>query len=344
MAVITFKPKQITKRLVSVLGDRPRFVVEHRFGLSPAAERRTLEAIGGEYGITRERVRQIENFALSSIRRSEVMSKDKAAFDELRQVLESLGGVVAERELLEHVSKDPVTQNHVHLLLVIGDEFFKQKENKEFVHRWTTNEAISSVVEESLKNLHKDLSRHDIVPESEIISNFLRHLSGLPDNYKQEEVLRRWLNLSRKIGRNPLGDWGLASSSNINARGIRDFAFLVIRRHGSPMHFTEVSNAIEEVFGRKAHVATCHNELIKDNRFVLVGRGLYALKEWGYESGVVKDVIRNILKLEGPMTRDEIINRVLKERYVKENTIAVNLQDQSEFMKGPDGRYRAARA
>ena len=128
-------------------------------------------------------------------------------------------------------------------------------------------------------------------------------------------------------------------SSNINVKGIRDYAYLVIRRHGSPIHFKEVAELIKKLFNKKAHVATCHNELIKDSRFVLVGRGLYALKEWGYMSGVVKDVIKKILEKNGPLTKEQIIEKVLKERYVKENTIMVNLQNQKFFKKNKDHTY-----
>jgi DNA-directed RNA polymerase delta subunit len=123
---------------------------------------------------------------------------------------------------------------------------------------------------------------------------------------------------------------------------MRDYAFLVIRKHGSPIHFREVAKNIEKIFKKKAHVATCHNELIKDPRFVLVGRGLYALKEWGYASGVVRDVIKNIIEKNGPLTKDQIVEKVLKERYVKENTIMVNLQNQKYFKKDREGRYSIA--
>ena len=123
---------------------------------------------------------------------------------------------------------------------------------------------------------------------------------------------------------------------------MRDYAFLVIRRHGNPMHFTEVARAIEKTFSKQAHTATCHNELIKDPRFVLVGRGLYALHDWGYTSGVVRDVIREVLKKHGPLTKDEITDRVLKERYVKQNTILVNLQNGKHFKKDKSGRYSPA--
>ncbi|MDQ5927659.1 MAG: hypothetical protein QG633_97, partial [Patescibacteria group bacterium] len=85
---------------------------------------------------------------------------------------------------------------------------------------------------------------------------------------------------------------------------------------------------------------TTHNELIKDGRFVLVGRGLYALTDWGYMQGVVRDVIKKVLNEHGPLKRDEIIDKVLKERYVKPNTIIVNLQDPEHFEKQSDGAYK----
>jgi hypothetical protein len=135
-----------------------------------------------------------------------------------------------------------------------------------------------------------------------LFARLLNTLKEVSDEYKKEEILKRWLALSKAISKNPLGEWGKASSPNVNAKGMRDYAFLVIRKHGSPIHFTEVAKQIEKLFKKKAHVATTHNELIKDPRFVLVGRGLYALSEWGYISGVVKDVIRKVLEQNGPLT------------------------------------------
>ena len=123
---------------------------------------------------------------------------------------------------------------------------------------------------------------------------------------------------------------------------MRDYAFLVIRKHGSPIHFRDVADSITKVFNKKAHVATTHNELIKDPRFVLVGRGLYALAEWGYMSGVVRDVIKKVIEKNGPLTRQEVIDKVLKERYVKENTIVVNLQNPKFFKKDEVGKYHLA--
>jgi len=167
----------------------------------------------------------------------------------------------------------------------------------------------------------------------------LGHLEDVSEKYKNQEVVKRWLRLSKAIGKNALGDWGVSNSSNVKTKGMRDYAFLVIRKHGSPIHFREVAKQITTMFNKKAHVATTHNELIKDPRFVLVGRGLYALAEWGYAPGIVRDVIAQVIEKNGPLTKEEIVDKVLKERYVKENTIIVNLQNPKYFRRDKDGKY-----
>lgn len=339
MAILTFKPKQVTKRLLTTLPPRARDILIGRYGLGKSPKKMTLDAIGKSYKITRERVRQIEEYALAQIRKSDAYKKEEAIFNELKAYVKALGGVIAEEELLGKISKDTSAQNHAHFILVVGEAFKKIKEDDEFKHRWHIDEELSKKIHESLRKLYKNLDDEDLVPESEMISSFLEHVKEVSEEYKNEEVIKRWLGLSKQIDKNPLGEWGKAESSNVKAKGIRDYAFLVIRKHGSPIHFREVAKAITSVFGKKAHVATTHNELIKDKRFVLVGRGLYALTEWGYMSGVIKDVIKKILDKNGPLTKKEIIDKVMKERYVKENTILVNLQNVRYFKKDKEGRY-----
>ncbi|HBH71606.1 MAG TPA: hypothetical protein DDX26_01955 [Candidatus Yonathbacteria bacterium] len=339
MPSITFKPKQVVKRLLAPLSPRALDVMTKRYGLGESVDRMTLEGIGKTYGITRERVRQIENFALASIKKADAFKKETDVFDELNKLVVSMGGVVCEEDFLMHISKDESTQNYLYFLLVLGDQFKREKEDENFRHRWIVDDKVSMKVHDAIRELYKTLSHEDLVPESEIVASFLEHLKDVSEEYKNEEITKRWLALSKTIAKNPLGEWGAAESHNVNARGMRDYAYLIIRKHGSPMHFTEVAKSITQIFGKKAHVATCHNELIKDSRFVLVGRGLYALSSWGYEKGVVKDVIAKLLKKEGALTKKDIIDRVLKERYVKENTVFVNLQDTKMFKRTKDGKY-----
>jgi hypothetical protein len=339
MQSVTFKPKQVTKKLLSVLPERARDVLEKRYGLGKNPEAQTLESIGQTYGITRERVRQIENYGIQSIQKSPAYEEFQSVFDELKRIIDALGAVVTEDDLLAALAKDPSTRNHLYFLLVLGSPFMRSKESDTFRHRWYIEKKVADTVERALQNVFRSLAEDELVPEDEIIARLRAELKEVEDRYQDPEVLRRWLGISKNIGRNPLGEWGSAESPNVRAKGVRDYAYLTVKRHGSPMHFKEVARAIEELFGRKAHVATTHNELIKDQRFVLVGRGLYALTEWGYSAGVVKDVLRDILTKHGPLTREEIIDKVRKERYVKDNTIVVNLQDGALFKQLPDGSF-----
>ncbi len=336
---ISFKPKQVTKKILSDLSPRAYEVIVNRFGLTDEAERKTLEAIGQKYGITRERVRQIENAALSFIRKSDSFKNEKAVFDELKKLVHSLGAIVSEQDFLNHVSKDKYTQNHIHFYLNLGDEFTKHKEDSHFKTRWSVDNEIADIIHKSLKKLYENISDEELLVESELLSRFLDDVKGLSEQYKNDEIAKRWLSMAKKLSKNPLGEWGKSSSSSIKTRGVKDYAFLMMRKHGSPMHFREVAKAVANTFDKKCHTATCHNELIKDPRFVLVGRGIYALSEWGYKTGVVRDVIKEMIKKNGPMSKEDIIDQVMKERYLKKNTILVNLQNTKYFKKNKTGLY-----
>jgi hypothetical protein len=339
MSTISFKPKQVTKKITSHLQDRASDVIMNRFGLTADAERKTLEEIGKKYNITRERVRQIEEAALSLIKKSQAYKNEQAIFDELKQLIHSLGSIVAENELLAHISKDKAIQNHVHFFLVLGDVFKKHREDDHFHSRWSVDDEMASLVHDSLKKLYSSLNDEDLILEAEMIKKFFDQMKDVSEQYKNEEIAKRWLAMSKRISKNPLGEWGKSTSPNIRTRGVKDYAFLVMRRHGSPMHFREVADAITKTFSKKIHYATCHNELIKDARFVLVGRGMYALSEWGYKAGIAREVIRDILKREGPLTKEQVAEKVMKERYFKKNTILVNLANSKYFKKNKSGLY-----
>lgn len=337
MSVLSFKPNIITGNLISGLKDRTKDIVGQRFGFV-GPEKRTLEAIGQKYNITRERVRQVINFALNSIKQSSAIKSAQPAFSELKTVIDKRGWILSERELLNHLADEPGLKNHIFFLLVLGDDFIRLKEDDEFHHRWTIDEKDADNVHQALKRLHREIEER-VVSEKEIISLLREKAEDLVKKEITDEILRSWLNISKIIASNPLGEWGSVSSPFIRPRGMRDLAFLILKKHGSPMHFSEVAQKVSQYFSRLAHIATVHNELIKDDRFILVGRGIYALGEWGYKPGTVREVIKNIIKTGGPLTKEEVVKNVLRERYIKENTILVNLQNNQYFRRNKDGRY-----
>lgn len=340
-ASFSFDSAVLAKQLLAAAPERSREVLVRRFGLGAIPERETLEAIGDRSSITRERVRQIEAAGLDAIRASRAFKDAKGAFEEIAEHISALGAIVPEETLLASLGKDEKTRNRFRFFLMLDSSFFRERETNDFLARWHIDTTTAKHIHEALSGLYASLPDTDVVPESKLMDLFLDELKQVNDAYKNEEVLKRWLSLSKRIGSNPLAEWGRATAPAIRIKGVRDYAYLAVKRHGAPMHFSEVAAAIGTLFSKKAHIATTHNELIKDPRFVLVGRGLYALTEWGFTPGVVRDVIREALKQEGPMKKDEIVKHVKKARFVKDNTILVNLNDPRYFKRLKDGRYAA---
>jgi len=68
------------------------------------------------------------------IRKSQAFKDEKAVFEELKKLIHTLGAIVSEQDLLTHLSKDKLTQNHIHLYLTLGDDFKKHKEDDDSRH------------------------------------------------------------------------------------------------------------------------------------------------------------------------------------------------------------------
>ena len=147
--------------------------------------------------------------------------------------------------------------------------------------------------------------------------------------------------MSKKIDQNPLGEVGLGAWKSIIPKRMSDKIKLVMKNLEKPLHFRDIADEINKMnFDKKiAHPATIHNELILDDDYVLVGRGIYALKKWGYESGKVSDVVEKILKKEGPLAKEELINKVLEKKLVKKTTINLAIINNKNIKKDKDGKY-----
>lgn len=340
VAKLSFDDAQLVKDLLAGVSDRAREVLTLRFGLG-ASKRETLESIGERWGVTRERVRQVEAAGIEAIRFSRAFKEASGAFEELTRFIESLGSIVPEDHLLEQLASDEKSRNRFRFLLVVGSQFIRERETEHFYARWHIDHATAKRVHNALHSLYSSLEDDEVLPEAELFERFLSELKDVNTAYRNEQILSRWLSISKVLKKNPLSEWGKSHAPAIRTKGVRDYAYLVIRARKEPMHFREVATAISELFGKKAHVATTHNELMKDSRFVLVGRGLYALSEWGYTPGVVRDVIRDILKGRA-LTREQVLAEVKKKRFVKDNTVLVNLNDTRYFKRGPSGTYTLA--
>lgn len=335
-------PEEVTKQLFSVLPKRTKDVLEKRFGLGKNTKRMTLDAIGKGYGITRERVRQIEDDGLSRIRKSDTMKDVSGVFSAMENYFEHNGRVVKETQVLSSLAPHPKHENHVYFLLSLHGPFVRLHENESLHDRWAHGHSHSSNAEKTISNAVLELRKiGKPVSEGKLFEVFSVSSKNIIGENLPQVVLANWTALSKLVSKNYFGEWGLIEFPEIKPRGVRDLSFMVLSKHKEPLHFTQVAEHIGKLVGKKVHVQTVHNELIKDSRFVLVGRGLYALAEWGYESGMVKDIIKKVLS-QGPLQKEKIIDLVSKKRFVKPNTIAINLENKKYFKKLADARYANA--
>jgi len=318
--MLTLDYKSVCKDLISHLSDREKQVIKRRFGLE-GKNVETLQAIGDDFGVTRERIRQIEKRAINKIKEKS-LSKHKKIFDVFFSYFKKFNDVVKEEKILKDLGKSQV--HELLFLLSIDGRFFRINEDENFYSLWTTNKKAWESVKSLLLNIVNFFKR-----ERKLMS-----VKELSVKFKvKENNLCEVLEISRLIGKNKRELYGLREWPEINPKRISDKAYLVFQELKKPLHFTEIAKFIERV-----NVKSLHNELIKDQRFVLVGRGIYALREWGYFPGDVKDVIFKFLQEEGPLTKEEIFEKIKKQRFVKESTVLINLAKY--FKRENDGKYR----
>lgn len=309
-------------------------VLQGRFGLKNG-ETETLQKIGDGFGVTRERVRQIEREGLSNLQPQKKQDYLQEAFTQFVKHLEKNGGLKREDLLFRELGGDEF-QNHVRFLLTLGDPFNRFSENEDVFAFWALEkdiyQKVAAVVGDSLK---KFTEAKKPLPEDILFA-------GVPID--SPAFFLSSLEITKKIEKGPLGEFGLVSWPEVKPRGVRDAAFLALKKTGRPLHFREIAGVAGGLSGfseqRPVLPQTVHNELIRDERFILVGRGVYGLKDWGYMPGTVKDVIVYVLKNnKKPMAREEILEEVQKQRLVKANTVFLNLGDKNYFSRNNNGHY-----
>jgi hypothetical protein len=334
--------KLATDVLATIDREREREIIARRFGLFDRKE--TLEQIGEMLGITRERVRQLEKSVVAKLKASSEQGKVPHVAEFQAMVLELLaeGGEVARvSKLAGQLSDKPdrEEQARVAFLSQLCPKLAVINEDDNF---WASVSSAAVYDDKQLKTKVNELiDAIKKLAEPKGIKEIAK-ADGVEDP-KQAEALA---STSKKLA-TLNGRWGLVKWPMVNPKNIRDKIYVILKENGKQMHFNEIAAAIKDSDFKRKDVTTqaIHNELIKDKRFVLIGRGIYALKEWGYEKGTVADVIAQVLSEAGePLHRDEIVKRVLKSRFVKETTILLNLQGKPQFKRVAKATYTLAEA
>lgn len=327
--------------LLQVLGtidrEREREIIARRFGLYERKE--TLEQIGELLGITRERVRQLEKSVITKLKTS-ADKGDIPGLEDIEQsivdILQTNGYVMRVTQLADILTGDgsKINQSRVAFLSLLAPKLAVIDESDHFYNavgeRSVNDEKqIKEQAGKIVEAIKKGKQPTDIKTiAKQVDDEDPNHVRAVASTSKYLATLN--------------GKWGLSKWPTVNPKNIRDKIYVILEERGTHMHFNEISDSIKDSDFKRKDVTTqaIHNELIKDKRFVLIGRGIYALSEWGYKKGTVSDIITEVLRDAGePLHRDEIVKRVLKTRYVKETTILLNLQGKPQFKRVAKATY-----
>ena len=332
--------KSVNDILSTIEREREREIVSRRFGLFDRRE--TLEQIGEILGITRERVRQLEKAIVARLK-AQADSYKLPNIEVIQSVIEkeilNSGEVCIISSLSAKLSKENtrIDQARIAFLAKLCPNLAVIEENDDFhyavgIKKTHDENKIKSMVNDVIKNIEqlgKPIHIDDIFKST---------------THKNADHTRALASISKNIA-NLNSRWGLVKWPMVNPKNIRDKIYVILHDTNEHMHFNEIADAIKKSEFKRKDVTTqaIHNELIKDKRFILIGRGIYALKEWGYTKGTVSDVIAKILKKANqPLHRDEIVKEVLKKRKVKETTILLNLQGKDQFKRVAKATYTLA--
>ncbi|MDD3098313.1 MAG: sigma factor-like helix-turn-helix DNA-binding protein [Candidatus Pacebacteria bacterium] len=349
-------PQQLSLQIIAILPSRTQSIVRKRFGLDDNKPK-TLEAVGRDYTITRERVRQIIEAALKTIRKQPLSEMVGGFFNTSKLLLKKSGGLEEEEEFLKKIDRSFGAKNEskgnlsaIKFLLILNPDFIREEENRLNYSFWHFTNLSKDKINKNIKVLEKYLKdRKKACLLEEILSWAKKNMSSSTN----EEELQAYFRISKKIGMNPFGEYGLFNWAEIDPSGARDRAYLAMKHAEEPLHFSKITKLLNEInkspvyprlsshsWQKRVCVQTVHNELIRDSRFVLIGRGIYALKERGYKPGKIVNVIQDVLKEAGkPLKQEEIIKEVKNRRMAKDNTIILNLHNKKYFKKLPNKCY-----
>ena len=337
MTTTQINKKNITdifKDILKSLSEKEKEVIEKRIWLN--WEKQTLQNIWNSFSpnITRERVRQIEDSWVKKIGRIIKATILVEVQDYAKKILDEHGWILTKDKLVNAIIKGFELESDLNSSIIetiVQSDYDIVKSKPKL---WTVSYFyLPKISKKNIEAIHKEAlnilkKRKDVIERNslyELIKMNLKELNlknvfidsvldVFEDIIKWEETLI-WLT-----------KWKI-----LNPKTLKDKAVYILKKEKIPMHFIAIANKITESMQENVKVNTVHNELIRNNEFVLVWRWIYALREWWiYKPGTVIDVIIDVMKKAWePLKTEDIVAKVLKVRKVKESTIYMNLQNKN---------------
>ena len=304
---------ELVLSLIAILDDRQRRIMELRFGLLDG-EPRTLEEVGREFDVTRERIRQIEGKAFRHIRkRGNITKLSWAIHSEIGR--ERRSPIIAYERLRDSLGKVGIV--HPDFWMAMLARVFPEYQG---FHRV-----------DDLSGFLRDTG-DGVVYRSEFISKIASRFGSVDDAHIMWDRLRR---------SEPKYYW--TDDAAIKRRHAA-LAYYVIRKSGKPLHWREVHERAEAIATDKDLSATSFfNAISNSEMFVRTSAGTYGLREWGLKPAPYqKDVIASALAEEPERTlKIEEVIAVLDARGADIPHVSIHwyMIDNPFFYEDLDGKY-----
>lgn len=342
---------QLIALLLSRCGnDKAKEIIKKRYGLING-ERQTLEEIGESYGITRERIRQIQAKALKNMKHPISVAK-KPLLELMEKILFQNGGLLSAEEADIKVPEalgGMIDDGSSVLDLLCDLELIQSCRIGDIViysplFDGVKLDILSEKIIASVKKEDLGLDVLSIVKKIELFKKIT------DDRFDPQSFVFRYCRTDPRIE-----EIGLASASpetifkhyTSGYFAKKSWVVLmkrVLEQEQMPLHFTEITNKVNDLMGnseRQVDVRRAHSIMIEDEAFAHSGvNGTYGLTAWGLRKELTPQLIEECMKKAGfPLHWKQIYNYVSKYKNTKPANITTCLETNRLFKKVDTGVY-----
>lgn len=325
-------------------------IVSKRYGLMNG-EKQTLEEIGDNYGVTRERIRQVQKKALNRMKHPMNSIKDQLA-GLIEEVLFRNGGILSAEEADLEIPKalGGIKDDGSSILDLLSDLGWIQ--NCRIGDIAIYSPLLSGVslckLSEKINLLIKTADLGMSV--SSIIEKIWLFSKIKDERFDSNEFVLKYCRTDPRIEEMAITSaypeiiFRHYTSGQFPKKGWVVLMKRVLEEEQMPLHFTEITNKVNDLMGnseRQLDVRRGHSILIEDEIFAHSGvNGTYGLTAWGLKKELTPQVIVECMKKAGfPLHWKQIYNYVSKYKNTKPANIVRCLEDNRLFKKVDAGVY-----
>lgn len=327
----------------SINDKRGMEIVEKRYGLL-SGERHTLDEIGSEYGVTRERIRQIQKKSVLRMNKYGAIHLKQLILD-IRNMLWAHTGIADSDEADKYINNDLGIERYD------GSSLLDLAKDLSWIQCFQIKDLIfyTPIPEKEIEFeqfSHKILElfkKHPAGVNIQDVAASLKVLDRVKDlRFNRVEFINKYCSLDPRLEK--------LDESVYRTYDMRILPFYVslieqvFLTEKMPLHFTEIAyktNKLLQKTGRKLDERRIYSIVLQSEKFAHTGRrGTYGLTEWGIRKELLPELIEECIRNAGfPLYLDQIFYFVSKHKDTKLINVHTVLNGNRRFYKTREGAY-----